>query len=170
MNELDDLHYIQASLASFTKRLDEDYTERFGELRKCSFFDPIPSEWLKLISEQTDIRTFSAGDRITTEGADLNSFYVILFGTTTVYFNGQIVGTITSGECIGEGTFFASKNMLRSATVVADEQVIVAEINKAGIDRLHGEAQAMAFVNKALLLALFKKLQGANSKIQKLMR
>src|SRR5512135_3223640 len=56
MNELDAVH---ASLASFTTRLDEVSTDRFNELRKCSFFDPIPSELLRPISDQTEIRTFS---------------------------------------------------------------------------------------------------------------
>lgn len=165
MNELD---AIQASLASFTKRLDEVSSDRVHELRKCSFFDPVPSEWLKPISEQTEIRTFSAGDCITTEGDDMDAFYVILFGTATVYYNKKVVGTIRSGECIGEGMFFANENISRSATVVADGQLIAAEIRQTGIDRLHGDAKA--YMDKALLLALFKKLQGANRKIEELLR
>lgn len=165
MNELD---AIQASLASFTKRLDEVSTDRSHELRKCSFFDPIPSEWLTPVSEQAQIRTFATGDRLTSEGDDMNTFYVILFGTATAYYNKKLVGTIRSGECIGEGMFFANENMSRSATVVADGQVIAAEINKDGVDRLRGDAKA--YLDKALLLALFKKLQGANRKIEELLR
>lgn len=165
MNELD---AIQASLASFTKRLDEVSTDRFNELRKCSFFDPIPSECLTPISEQAEIKTFSAGDCLTSEGDDMNAFYVILFGTATVYYSKRIVGTIRSGECIGEGMFFANENISRSATVVADNQVIAAELKKAGIDSLHGDAKA--YMDKALLLALFKKLQGTNRKIEELLR
>jgi CRP-like cAMP-binding protein len=165
MNELD---AIQASLASFTKRLDEVSNDRFNELRKCSFFDPIPSEWLTPISEQTQIRTFAAGDRITSEGDDMSVFYVVLFGTATVYYNNFIVGLIRSGECIGEGMFFANENISRSATVVADGQVIAAEIRKLGIDHLQGDSKA--YLDKALLLALFKKLQAANRKIEELLR
>ena len=165
MNELD---AIQASLASFTKRLDEVSTDRFNELRKCSFFDPIPSEWLKPVSEQADIRTFSAGDCLTSEGDEMNVFYVVLYGTATVYYSKKIVGTIRSGECIGEGMFFANENISRSATVIADGQVIAAEIKKTGIDQLQGDAKA--YMDKALLLALFKKLQGANRKIEELLR
>jgi CRP-like cAMP-binding protein len=165
MKELD---VIQASVASFTKRLDQVSTDRFNELRKCSFFDPIPSEWLTPVSEQVEIRTFSAGDCITEEGDDMNAFFVVLFGTATVYYNRKVVGTIRSGECIGEGMFFANENISRSATVIADGQVIVAEIGKTGIDRLHGDAKA--YMDKALLLALFKKLQGANRKIEELLR
>ena len=165
MNELD---AIQASLASFTKRLDEVATDRFNELRKCSFFDPIPSEWLKPIAEQVDIRTFAAGDCLTSEGDEMNTFFVFLFGTATVYYNKKVVGIIRSGECIGEGMFFASENLSRSATVIADKQVIAAEIRKTGVDQLQNASKA--YLDKALLLALFKKLQGANRKIEELLR
>lgn len=165
MNELD---AIQANLASFTRRLDEVSTDRFNELRKCSFFDSIPSDWLRPVSDQADIRTFAPGARITTEGEDMNAFYVILFGAATVYFNRKIVGSIRSGECIGEGMFFANENISRSATVVAESQVIAAEIKKTDINRLQGESKT--YMDEALLLALFKKLQGANRKIEELMR
>lgn len=165
MNELD---AVQTSLASFTRRLDEVSSDRFNTLRKCSFFDPIPSEWLTPVSEQTDILTFSAGDCITEEGEDMNVFYVVLFGTATVYHNKKVVGTIRSGECIGESMFFADENISRSATVIADGQVIAAEIKKTGVDRLHGDAKA--YLDKALLMALFKKLQRANRKIEELLR
>ena len=161
---------IEESLSSFTKRLDDDISERFNELRKCSFFDPIPSEWLKPISEECVIRNFYAGNKLTTEGDASNNFYVVLYGSTTVFSNDEIVGTVVSGECIGEGTFFSGSNISRSATVVADEHVIVAEFNRLGISRLQRDATTLAYLDKALLLALFKKLQGANRKIQELMR
>ena len=159
---------IEASLANFTKRLDDDATERLREMRKCSFFDPVPGEWLKLISEQAEIRKFTANDCLTSEGDDSNTFYVVLFGTATVYCDKKIVGKIVSGECIGEGTFFASGSIARSATVVADGELIVAEIDKTGIARLQSNATVKSYMDKALLLALFKKLQGANRKIQEL--
>ncbi len=165
MNELD---AIQTSLVSFNKRLDEVSLDRFNELRKCSFFDPIPSEWLKPISDQADTKTFAAGDCLTNEGDEMDAFYVILFGTATVYHNRKVVGTIRSGECIGEGMFFANENLSRSATVIADNQVIAAEIKMKGIELLQGESKS--YLDKALLLALFKKLQGANRKIEDLLR
>ena len=165
MSELD---AIQTSLASFTKCLDEVSTDRFNELRKCSFFDPVPSKYLKPISDRTEIRTFSAGDCLTCEGEDMNTFFIFLFGTATVYHNKKVVGTIRSGECIGEGMFFANETLSRSATVIADGQLVAAEINKNGIDRLPGESKT--YLDKALLLALFKKLQRANRKIESLLR
>lgn len=162
MNEIDD---IQASLASFTQRIDESANECYAELRRSSFFDPIPSEWLMQISKYVRIKSYAAGESITHEGANLSSFYVLLFGTTSVYVHEKIVGTIVGGECIGEGTFFANSNILRTASVVADEEVSVAEIDKDGIAALLADDKLMAYMNKALLLALFKKLQGANRRI-----
>ena len=98
----------------------------------------------------------------------MDAFYVILFGTATVYYSKKVVATIRSGECIGEGMFFANENISRSATVIADGQLIAAEIRQAGIDRLNVDAKA--YMDKALLLALFKKLQGANRRIEELLR
>ncbi len=164
MNELDS---IQASLTSFTQTLDEVTSDRIKGLRKCSFFDLIPSEMLPPISEQAQIRTFAAGDCITSEGDSMNAFYVILFGTATVYYNRKVVGIIRSGECVGESMFFANESLSRSATVVADGQVIAAEIRKDDVERL--PANAKAYLDKALLHALFRKLQGANRKIEELM-
>lgn len=164
---MNDLDAIQASLANFTRRLDEVSSNRSLELRKCSFFDPIPSEWLTPVAEQTGISTFAAGEKLTTEGDAMDTFYVILFGTATAYFNNKVVGSIRSGECIGEGMFFSNENNSRSATVVADGQVIAAEIRRSGLEQLQGEAKA--YMDKALLLALFRKLQGANRKIESLL-
>lgn len=161
---------IEASLASFTKRLDDNATERLSEMRKCSFFDPVPGEWLKLISDQAEIRKFSTDDCLTSEGDDSHTFYVVLYGTATVFCDHKVVGRIVSGECIGEGTFFISGSVSRSATVIADGELIVAEIDKTGIAQLQSNAMVKSYMDRALLLALFKKLQGANRKIQELMR
>lgn len=165
---MDDLDAIQASLASFTQRLDEASSDRFNELRKCSFFDPIPSEWLTPISEHAEIKTFAQGQAMTTEGEDMTSFFVILFGTATAYYRGKAVGVIHSGECIGEGVFFANETLERSATVTADNHLVVAEFKKSGLDSIKGDAKN--YIDKALLTALFKKLHGANRKIEELLR
>lgn len=165
MNELE---AIQASLASFTQRLDDVAADRFNEMRKCSFFDPVPSEWLKPVAQLADIKTFASGASITREGEVISAFYVILFGKAGVYVHGKLVGNIISGECIGEGTFFANENISRSATVIAEGEVIVAEIKKSDIHNFDGDTKT--YMDKALLTALFKKLQGANRKIEELLR
>lgn len=165
MSELDD---IQASLARFTRQNDESVGECFSKLRLSSFFDPVPDECLMRVAEHAVIKSFAAGESLTNEGDILSAFYVLLSGTTTVYVHDKIVGTIVGGECIGEGTFFASANILRTTSVVADETVLLAEFDKEGVRCLLDDDKLMIYMNKALLIALFKKLQGANRRIQDL--
>ncbi len=159
---------IQASLANFTQRLEEVSSDQFNEMRKCSFFDPIPSECLAQIAKESEIKTFAAGKRITIEGDPMDAFHVIIYGTATAYFNNKVVGTISSGECIGEGAFFGNETFRRSATVITDGEAIVVEIRKTVVDKMEGEVKS--YMDKALLLALFKKLQAANKKIEELLR
>jgi CRP-like cAMP-binding protein len=160
---------IQASLMRFTRRIDEIYTDCFTQLRNCSFFDSIPSEYLALISEHTEIRACDAGDVIAVEGDGAAGFYVILSGETRIFHNNQMVGVVCAGECVGEGVFLASENVRRSATVVAANKMVVAEIKSAGIERLYHDEHLRAYMDKALMFALFKKLQGANRKIEQLL-
>ncbi len=164
MNEIDD---IETSLAIFIKQL-EDSKKRFLELRKCSFFDPIPNEYLESISRLVRICSFSAGEKLTREKNPPDTFYVVLLGTTTAYCNQKKVGSIVSGECIGEGAFFNNDKMSRSATIIADEHVVAAELNKTGIEILRSDGKLRDYMDKALLIALFKKLQDANQRIQTL--
>jgi hypothetical protein len=53
--------------------------------------------------------------------------------------------------------------------VIADYKIIAAEFNKATVDILQSDVKAMACMEKAWLSGLFKKLQGANRKIEKML-
>lgn len=161
MNEFDQINNdILKSLNSFTKRIDEVSDDRFTTLRACSFFNPIPSESLTEIVEKSRIVTFAAGDEITTEHDVIRPFFVIVFGTATAYVHEQEVGRILSGECVGESAFFTKQAPSRLATVIADGELIAVEISQLDIQSISAETQT--FLDKALLLALFRKLQSAN--------
>jgi len=168
MSETDNITAaIQKSLTDFTHLLEEVSSDQFNEMRKCSFFDPIPSDCLSRIANESEIRTFAPGEHITTEGDAMNSFHVLIYGTATAYFQNKVVGTLRSGDCIGEGTFFGHEKLTRSASVITDGEVIVVEIKKSVADKMEGEVRT--YMDKALLLALFKKLQAANKKIGELL-
>jgi signal-transduction protein with cAMP-binding, CBS, and nucleotidyltransferase domain len=169
MSETDSItDAIQASLANFTHRLEDVSSDQFKEMRKCSFFDPIPSKCLAEIAKEAEVKSFAAGEHITDEGDRMDAFHVLMYGTATVFFNNKVVGAIRSGECIGEGTFFGNETFKRSATVITDGEAIVVEIRKSVVDKMEGEIKS--YMDKALLLALFRKLQAANKKIGELLR
>lgn len=157
---------IQQHLDTFTQHCAAFISDQFSEMRSCSFFSVVPDEPLASLAKVSDMITFKAGDKIITEGDAVKSFYVMLFGSATVYVRKKKVGGILAGECMGEGAFFAQETPTRLASVVADSEVILLEINKKGIDSIDETTQK--YLNKALLLAMFKKLQAANNKINKL--
>jgi len=166
---MDDFAAITDHFAPQARLLLEDPAARYGALRKCAFFEPVPDDRLQLISQMAQIRTYHSDVSITTQHEEMKAFYVILYGTAEAFRNGKLVGAIATGDCFGEGIFFGDGAITTSATVIAEDKIIVAEFSKAAVDELHADPQAMVSMDKALLLALFKKLQGANEKIAKLM-
>ncbi|MBX3659869.1 MAG: cyclic nucleotide-binding domain-containing protein [Ramlibacter sp.] len=166
MNEFDT---IDDQFASYARLLTEDPAARLKALRDCSFFRPVPDEWLQRISDMAQIKTFHSDVRITSQDDDMKAFYVILYGAADAYRNGKLVGTIETGDCFGEGIFFTDGTITTSATVIADDKIIAAEFSKSVIEALNADTQAMVSMDKALLLALYKKLKGANQKIERLM-
>ena len=166
MNEFD---AIDDHFASHARLLTDDPSARLSALRSCSFFQPVPDEWLQRISGMAQIRTFHSDVRITSQDDGMKAFYVILYGTAEAYRNGKVVGTIETGDCFGEGIFFTDGTLTTSATVIADDKIIAAEFSKTVIEALQSDPHMMVSMDKALLLALFKKLKGANQKIERLM-
>ena len=166
---MDDFDTIDDRFASHARLLTEDPSARLKALRNCSFFQPVPDEWLQRFSEMAQIRTFEPDACITSQDEGMLAFYVILYGAAEAFRNGKLVGAIETGDCFGEGIFFTDGNVTTSATVIADDKIIAAEFSKTVIEALHSDPRAMVSMDKALLLALFKKLKGANQKIERLM-
>lgn len=166
---MDEFASIEDHFASHARQLTEDPAAKFGALRKCSFFGPVSDDWLQRISEMAQIRMFHSDVSITSQDDEMTAFYVILYGSAEAFRNGKLVGAIETGDCFGEGIFFADGTITTSATVIAEDKIIAAEFSKAVVAELHADPHAMVSMNKALLLALFKKLRAANHKIERLM-
>jgi CRP-like cAMP-binding protein len=166
---MDDFDSIEDKFANYAKLLIEDPDARLKALRECSFFNPVPDAWLKRIAEMVSIKTFFSDICLTSQDDDMKAFYVILQGSAEAYRNGKLVGTIDTGECFGEGIFFADGTIATSATVIADYKIIAAVFSKDVVAKLQADNDAMVSMDKALQLALFQKLQRANQKIEKLM-
>jgi CRP-like cAMP-binding protein len=166
---MDEFDTIDDHFARYAKLLMEDPSARFGALRNCSFFEPVPGDWLQRLSDVAQIRTFHSDVSITSQDDEMKAFYVILYGSAEAFRNGKVVGTIETGDCFGEGIFFADGTITTSATVIADDKIIAAEFSKTVVEEMHSQPDAMVSMNKALLLTLFKKLKAANQKIERLM-
>jgi CRP-like cAMP-binding protein len=166
---MDEFDTIEDRFASYARQLTQDPSARFAALRRCSFFEPVPDDWLRRMSELAQIKTFHSDVSVTSQDDEMKAFYVILYGSAEAFRNGKRVGTIESGDCFGEGIFFTDGTLTTSATVIADDKFIAAEFSKTVVEAMHSDPEAMISMNKALLLALFKKLKGANQTIERLM-
>ena len=166
---MDEFDNIDHHFASHARQLTQDPSARFAALRNCSFFEPVPDDWLQRMSEMAQVKTFAPDVSITSQDDEMKAFYVILYGSAEAFRNGKLVGTIETGDCFGEGIFFADGTITTSATVIADDKLIAAEFSKTMVEAMHADPRAMVSMNKALLLALFKKLKAANQKIERLM-
>lgn len=166
---MDEFDAFEASFAAYASLLAGDPAARFQALRGCSFFNPVPDESLRRICALVEIKTFGSDVCLTEQDDEAKAFDVILRGSAEAYRNGKLVGTIETGDCFGEGIFFAGGSVAASATVIADYKIIAATFDKAAVERLQADAEVMAGMNQALLLALFKKLNGANRKIAALL-
>jgi CRP-like cAMP-binding protein len=159
---------ILESLDSFIKRYDAFLSDKFGEMRRCSFFDTIPDDLLAKLANVTNMLTYKKGDKVMVEGEAMKSFYVILYGSATVYMSHKEVGMINCGECVGEGAFFAEDKKTRMATVVADGELLLLEIDKDSIYLI--DEITLQHLNVALLQSIYRKLRSANHKIFELIR
>jgi CRP-like cAMP-binding protein len=166
---MDEFDAIDDHFSKYAGLLMENPSARYDALRGSSFFQPVPDDWLRRMSEMARIRMFHSDVSIATQDEDMKAFYVILYGAAEAYRNGKVVGTIETGDCFGEGIFFSDGSMSTSATVIADDKIVAAEFDKRAVETLQADPHAMVGMNKALLLALFKKLKGANQKIERLM-
>lgn len=166
---MDDFDAIDDSFAAYARRLVDDADARYQALRACSFFRPVSDQGLQRIAKMVAIETFFDDVCLTTQDDETQAFYVILHGAAEAFRNGKRVGVIETGECIGEGIFFADGDITTSATVIADYKIIAATFSKDVVSQLQSDAEIMVSMDKALLLALFKKLKGANQMIEELL-
>lgn len=166
---MDDFDAIEDRLAVYAKKLVEDPAARFEAMRGCSFFGPVADQGLRRIAGMVDIQIFSSDVCLTTQDDETQAFYVILSGAAEVFRNGRRIGVIGTGECVGEGIFFADGGNATSATVIADYKIIAATFSKEIVERLQADAEIKVSMDKALLLSLYSKLKGANRKIEELL-
>lgn len=166
---MDEFDAIEDSFSTYARQLVDDPEARYQALRGCSFFAPVPDHALRRIADMVGIEIYYSDVCLTTQDEETRAFYVILYGAAEAFRNGKCVGVIGTGECFGEGIFFAEGGNVTSATVIADYKIIAATFTKDVVAKLQADAEIMVSMDKALLLSLFKKLKGANQKIEDLL-
>lgn len=89
---------------------------------------------LEVFRDSEDVAEFPAGAVIIEEGQEGDHMYVVMKGEVRISLKGRQLATASPGEIVGEMALINSD--LRSATVTAKTDCVLASIDQASFDSL----------------------------------
>jgi CRP-like cAMP-binding protein len=89
---------------------------------------------LEVFKDSGNFEEFPAGAVIITEGQQGNCMYVVMQGEVVISLKNRLLATARPGEILGEMALISSD--LRSATVTAKTDCVLAPIDQASFDSL----------------------------------
>lgn len=89
---------------------------------------------LEVFKDSEDLVEFAAGAVILKEGEAGNLMYVVMEGELSILIGDKVIAQASPGEIVGEMALINSET--RSATVVADTDCVLAEIDRGSFDSL----------------------------------
>ena len=104
-----------------------------------------------------ETREFAAGDTIFTAGERGTEFFVLKSGVVSVRLGNRVLQTLGEGEIFGEMALIDDEP--RSATVVADTDVVVVPVDETQFLFMTSEAPYFAL---SLMRVLVQRLRAAN--------
>lgn len=114
-------------------RLQDRHGEQFARMRALPFFaefsDPDVWEALRLGT----LHAFANEAVLIQEGTRGDSFYVILEGTVAVRHNSLTLTVLSPGVTLGEMAYLRPENPVRTATAVANSDVLALEIHNTAL-------------------------------------
>lgn len=128
-------------------------------LDRIGLFEGLSEEQAQRVAGTCAVRDFRAGDSLFRAGEPALEMFVLLRGSVRVLRDGQAVGTVFSGEVVGEVALLTSED--HSATVQAEADGVAAVISRADLQeltRLRPDIAVVLYRNTAI--ALGRKLRG----------
>ena len=128
--------------------------ERVLFLKSVDIFSDIPGDLLVQVAELAEEVCFEAEDVILREGAPGDCMYIIVSGSVRVLILGARVAELHDKECVGEMSLLDSEP--RSATVVAEDDVITLRIDQAPFFELLAERDELS---RGLIAVLSRRMR-----------
>lgn len=128
-------------------------------LSEIPIFSECTRKELKAISKLVTPVNITAGKVLVKEGEPGREFMIIAEGAATVRRNGRKVATLGPGDFFGELAVLAG--VPRTATVIADTDMVVEAMNRQEFSSLLDESPAMA---KKILMGAVKRLYANDQK------
>lgn len=162
--------FADAILAINRSIPDKDTKHRagdaFAKMRNLPFFSGFQDAVLWEALRLGRLATHPSGTTLMREGAHGESFYVLIEGKVSVIRGGSKLATLEAGVTLGEMTYLQKGNPRRTATAVAESEVLVLKIKNEALHRASDELQ-MCF-DKAFIELLLNRLVATTAKLGEL--
>lgn len=122
-----------AAMSNLDQKRSEELQLRIWFLQSLlsgSFLRELPSEAFDALVFAGKKKVINAGERIISEGDIAKACYFIVQGQASVLQNTKLINRLKAGDVFGEIALL-QPDTLRTATVIADSQMIVVRINGA---------------------------------------
>ena len=129
-------------------------------LEEVPLFEGLPKRHLRRVAKLARIRRFGPGSTLVRAGDPGRSFFVLLDGTAKVVRSGGRSRRLGIGDYFGEMALLDGAP--RSASVVAEGEVLALSIDRSGFTKLLGAEPALA---QTLLRTLAARLRAAETSI-----
>lgn len=107
-------------------------SENRDALRRLRFFNDFTEEEIDELMAASNMLSFRRGETIIREGDIDNAFYIIAVGQVSVRKGETDLMTLSKGDVFGEIAFLTA--MKRTASIIADTEVLALKINATAID------------------------------------
>lgn len=131
-------------------------SEKIELLKKVPLFSNLSQRHLREISKHADQLSAKTGDVLAEQGKTGWEFIFIVDGRARVEKDGKSIRQLSEGDFFGEISLIDGEP--RTATVVAETDMILLVVNKASFDHLLDKVPGL---QKKILIALCKYLRSA---------
>jgi hypothetical protein len=141
--------------------------EKFSTLRRLEFFRRFTDVDLWQVLRIAEWVKCKPGDTIIREGDVGTAFFILVSGEVKVTKQDKILNILGTGDCFGEMAYVGSRNLPRTASVIAADAVTAV---KVGPDALSHATQTCAHAfDSAFLELLVSRLEAANIRLSSLL-
>ena len=154
---------VGVSRALPERRAKDREAERFAQMRALPFFSHFHDATLWETLRLGTLQSYKRGDVLMREETEGNSFCILLEGRVAIRHNGFTLTTIGPGVTLGEMCYLQPERPTRTATAVAESDVLVLEILNAAL-RQASEPLQTGF-DKAFIRLLVARLIKTNEQV-----
>jgi len=145
------------------QRSQDTETERFTRLRAQPFFADFNDVMLWELMRLGKWHRVERGTVLMRENTPGNSFYILIEGQVTVSRQGWTLSTLGPGVTLGEMTYLRPDNRVRTATALAETDVLVLKIRNPALREASEDLQSQ--FDKAFIKLLVGRLIATNEQL-----